>query len=413
MTGKLARVHWKMGQTLLPEHFVAQEESLLADAVFRHRMRGLPSFGIVAMKWNPNLAEEGVISISSATVVMPSGALVDVPSNASLAPLNLNVPGTPTVAAFLHLLDASEDHSAKHDFDGGGVPKLTYSLAMSTDASHSGAIESIKLAEFRKAPDGAWQLVDRYIPPLLQVGTAPFLTRELEEIAPALEVFQYKLAMDSASYLSGAALYLLQATLRSVYRVQRMLANIGSQVHLHPYYVYETLKDFYVEVCFYRGAAPRDPAAPYRHDQLGACFREILEPLREQLQLAKSQSPYQPFVLREGVQRLELPGDIRQVTEVYFLIQKRDTKGAANVAGDLKLASPSRLSMVHKLALAGIPLRETSRPALAHSFGPEVEFYQIGQGDEWEHAVREGTVAFYHRPEYQGVEFYLYWNRPS
>jgi type VI secretion system protein ImpJ len=401
-----------MGQTLLPQHFTALEESVLADTVARFRSSGLPAHGIAALRWNPSLVEEGILSVSALTMVLPSGLLVDVPGNAKISPLNLNLSGSASVSAYLHVLEGERDAADSVDAsDESGVPRLVHRLVLSSDATISSALESTKLAEFRKAPDGLWQISDRWVPPLLAVGTSPFLTKELDEIAPALEVFQYKLAMDSASYLSGAALYLLQSTLRSVYRVQRLLANVRKHVHLHPYFVYETLKDFYVEVCFYRGATPRDATAPYRHDQLAACFREILEPLREQMQLAKSQSPYQPFVLREGVQRIELPADIRQVREVYFLIQRKETQRAGSIMGDLKLSSPSRLSMVHKLALEGIPFRRAERPALAHAFGPEVEFYQLAPGEEWEHAMRENSVAFYHRPEYQGLEFYLYWNR--
>jgi len=45
MTDKLARVRWEMGQTLLPENFLAQEESLIADTILRFRMSGLPAYG--------------------------------------------------------------------------------------------------------------------------------------------------------------------------------------------------------------------------------------------------------------------------------------------------------------------------------------------------------------------------------
>lgn len=412
MTGKLARVQWKMGQTLLPEHFVAQEEAVLADVTLRHRMAGLPAYGVASLKWNPTLIAEGVLSLSALTVVMPSGLLLDVPGNTTISPLNLNVPGKPQIAAYIHLIEGEgggDDVAGAFDSDAS-VPRVTRRIALSCDASYPGAIESLKLAELRKAPDGLWLLSDKYVPPLLQVGTTPFLMAELDELAPALDVFQYKLAMDSASYLSGAALYLLRGSLRSVYRMQRLLANLKSQVHLHPYHVFEVLKDFYIEVCFYRGAAPRDAAAPYQHESLATCFKRVLDPLREQMQLAEVQSPYQPFSLRDGIQRIELPGDVQQAREVYFLIQKRDVQSAVSL-GDLKLACPSRLSMVHKLALEGIPLRKTDRPAVAHSFGPEVEFFQLAPGVEWDHAVREDAVAFYHRPDYDGLEFYLYWNR--
>src|SRR5438270_912029 len=43
MTDTLARIDWQMGQTLLPEHFVAQEDAILADTATRFGLLGLPA----------------------------------------------------------------------------------------------------------------------------------------------------------------------------------------------------------------------------------------------------------------------------------------------------------------------------------------------------------------------------------
>ncbi len=79
MAGKLSRVRWQMGQTLLPEHFQAQEEALLAETNMRFRMSGIPAYGVAALKWNETLISEGVFSIQAMALVMPSGLLLDVP----------------------------------------------------------------------------------------------------------------------------------------------------------------------------------------------------------------------------------------------------------------------------------------------------------------------------------------------
>ncbi len=68
-----------MGQTLLPDHFIAQEEALLEDAAAHFRLHGLPAYGIAALRWNQTLLAEGVLSISAATLVTPAGVLIDVP----------------------------------------------------------------------------------------------------------------------------------------------------------------------------------------------------------------------------------------------------------------------------------------------------------------------------------------------
>jgi type VI secretion system protein ImpJ len=127
------------------------------------------------------------------------------------------------------------------------------------------------------------------------------------------------------------------------------------------------------------------------------------------MQLAEKRSPYLPFALRDGIYRLELSSELKAAKEVYFLIQKNQISRAVALK-DFKIAAPSRLSLVHKLALEGIPVKKVDRPALAHSFGPEVEFYQLSLGEEWQNGLREGTIAFYHRAaEFSELEFYLYW----
>jgi len=413
MSGKLARVQWQMGQTLLPDHFFAQEEALLHDTALRFRALGLPAYGIVALRWNESLLAEGVVSLRSATLVLHSGQLIDVPGNAVAAPVNLNVPGTAKVSVYLHCLDeASGDDKAEASWSGAeeeSIPRRVLRVVLSADQSYPDALETLKLAEFQKDPEGIWQVREGYIPPLLQVGTSPFLRTPLEELPSALEAFQYKLAMDSVSYLSGSSLFNVKQCLKAVHRFQRFLANLQAQVHPHPYVVYEALKDFYVEVCFYRDTRPQDVAEPYNHDQLAETFEKILGPLKEQMQLAEKKTPYLAFEFRDGVWRAQISSDLRQAKEVYFLIQKSQVTRAVKL-GDLKMTGPSRLAMAHKLALPGIPLNKVDRPMLAHSFGPEVDFYQLTLGEEWDQVLRENAVAFYHGPQFAEMEFYLYWN---
>ena len=63
MDDKLARVCWKMGQTLLPEHLTAMEDSLLANTVQRFRMQGLPAYGVGKLVLNETLLGEGIFSV--------------------------------------------------------------------------------------------------------------------------------------------------------------------------------------------------------------------------------------------------------------------------------------------------------------------------------------------------------------
>src|SRR5436190_204564 len=138
MTETLARIDWKMGQTLLPEHFVAQEDALIADSALRFGMMGVPFHGIGRLRWNDSL-----------------------------------------------------------------------------------------LAEFEKNIEGAWSLIEEFVPPLLQVGTSPFLGRMLDRLSKTIQMFHEKLREDiAASYLGGEGLFSAKTCLKGIYAIERVLANV-------------------------------------------------------------------------------------------------------------------------------------------------------------------------------------------
>ncbi|QTA81201.1 Type IV secretion system protein, VasE-like [Desulfonema limicola] len=410
MAGKLARVSWEMGQALLPEHFTAQEDALEAGAAVRSRLKGLPDYGIAALKVNDTLLSEGVFSITSMTAVMPSGLLLDVPGNAVITSFNLNVPGLSMVPVYLHVLkrksQTGEDKKSEEDNE---ISRIIHQIVLSSEQSHANAFETMKIAQFEKNPDGIWVLSGSYIPPLLQVGTSMFLESELTELSGSLELFQYKLTQEiAASYLSGDSLTSAKQCLKSVYRIKRFLANILFKINIHPYYVYEALKDFYTEVCFYENTVPENITVPFDCDQLGKTFSEIFNPLKEQMQVVQAPSPYLPFELKDNVWQIKLPPRTREARDVYFLIQKKHVSETVSLK-ELKLAGLSRVSLVHKLALQGVPIQKIDRPPFQHTFGSEVDFFLISQGEEWDHALREMALGFYHTSHFEGMNYYLYW----
>jgi len=411
MDDKLARVCWKMGQTLLPEHLMAMEDSLLANTVLRFRMQGLPSYGIGKLILNETLLGEGIFSVQEMTLVLSSGLLLSVPGNARLSPFNLNLPGTTAVPVYLHILNdtpAADSNPGGWDDDADArIPRLMHRMALSSEQDYPNVIETLKLAEFLKSPQGIWQISRDYIPPLLQMGTSPFLRSEIDALSEALTLFQYNLYMDAVSYLSGDSLSSVKQCLKSVFRTQRLLANLVSQVHLHPFFFCEELLTLYTEVCFYRNTTPENITSAYNHDQL-ASLHAIIDLINKQMQMVRSLPPYLPFELSDNIYKVKLPDEIRQATNVYLLAQKDRVISRLSL-DDLKLASLSRLTVVHKMALQGIPFKRVEHPSFQHSFGAEVEFYLLKEGEEWDHALNEMMVAFYNRPELKDTAFYIFW----
>ncbi|WP_300671468.1 type VI secretion system baseplate subunit TssK [Desulfoluna sp.] len=411
MNEKLARVSWEMGQALLPEHLVALEESILADIILRFRLLGLPWYGVGELKFNGSLLSEGVLSIEAMTLVTANGLLINVPGNAGASQVNLNLTGMTTVSVYLHVLrrgvaetDATNGWGGK---EGDGVKRTRYRLELTAEQEYPEALDTVKLAEMKKSPEGFWTLSSGYIPPLLQVGASPFLTEEMTALSEALELFRYNLTMDSSSYVSGDSLFSVKQCLKSVFRAQRMLENYKTGITLHPFYLYDEVQTLYADVCFYRNTTPQNITQPYRHDQ-PVLLKEAVERLKNQMHLVRSRPPYVTFTLQDNLYEVGLPDEVRQATDVYFLVQRAQLTDTLSL-DNLKLAGVTRLPFVHKMALHGIPLKKVERPPFQHTFGSEVEFYQIKESEEWDHALNEMSVAFFSRPDLAEADFYVYW----
>ncbi|OPY79278.1 MAG: hypothetical protein A4E70_02170 [Syntrophus sp. PtaU1.Bin005] len=92
-----------------------------------------------------------------------------------------------------------------------------------------------------------------------------------------------------------------------------------------------------------------------------------------------------------------------------YLLAQKDRVISRLSLDEVKLACLSRLPVVHKMALQGVPFKKVEHPSFQHSFGAEVEFYQLKEGEEWDNALNEKVVAFYNRPELKDTAFYIFW----
>lgn len=413
MADLLARIDWKMGQTLLPEHFLAQEDALLGDMAARLSLTGVPLHGLGRLSWNDSLLEQGILSISKLAAVLPIGHYLQVPGNARAQSFNLNATGATRTPVYLHL--TTERLASVDDGDGADGERLeryARSIVLSSEQVQRDAVYTMKLAEFEKAVEGSWSLASSYVPPLLQVGVSPFFQDLLDRLSAALPLFQEKLQEDiAASYLGGEGLAGAKTCLKALYTFQRLLVNVTAQVHVHPYTLYEALKVFYAEVCFYQDRTPEEITSAYRHDDLAATFAAVTQPLLEHLRLEKGKAPYVPFTRKDGMFQLpSLPEEVRGAKEVFLLVQKPRLGDSVPIEA-LKVAARSRVAAVHRLSLVGIPLRRIERPPFQHQFGSEVEFFQLGFGEEWDLALREGALAFFETPSVAKARTFLYWRR--
>jgi len=415
MIDKLARVHWQLGQPLLPEHFFIQEEALLADAELRSRNTGLPHYGLSEMEWRAPLLDDGILSLIKLTIKTPSGLLLAVPGNAKLtSPLNLKNLGGTRAQVYCHVLKPQEAQETQTSYDSDEtevIARSQYELHLSCDPAFSGALESIKIIEFRKGPEENWELSESYLPPLMLIGTSPFLKSPLKALFRQLDVFRKNLINETASTLSAENLASSRNCQEAVFNIQRFLLNLENHINVHPYELYNKLLTFYGSICnYHNNSTIQASTIIYRHEHLAQDFKKIFELLINELRSSKSRVPYLPFLLENGRFQCKIPTEVREASTAYLLIQKKHIQLKINIK-DLKVVSPSRSSLIHKLALPGIPSRRVEQLPFQHSFGSEVEFYELQQGEEWDYCLQELGVTFYSSASEEDMTPYLYWRR--
>jgi type VI secretion system protein ImpJ len=412
---KLARVRWQVGQTILPEHFRAQDEALSAEARLHAELSGLPQVGIASLTWSEALLAEGSLSISSLTAVMPGGFLVGMPGNAALPPFSLEATGRAEVSVFLHLLDDTRGTEGVPLYadDPPNVQRVLHRLQLSSEQALDRALSSMELVAFTKNIEGAWRPASRRVPPLLLVGPNPFLNELLAELDSVLEKAHGQLrTLLLDSYQRTERLASARRTLLEVRRLQALRDDMRNGVCPHPYTFFDALRRFYFEVCCYLELDPDSELPPYLHEDLGRGLWGWMELLNRAFRPQDSRLTYKPFECRDGQFVLTPLPELEPGTqsELYLLVRSEDPSQPPSMEG-VKVASPARLPAVRRLALRGIPFQHVPHPAFPHAFGPEISWYKLSLGEEWQYAVRDNGMAFFVTPSLQGHQVFLFWRR--
>jgi len=402
-----------MGQALLPEHFQAQESSLREDLALRLRLQPMPFRGVGSLKWNVFQLAHGVLRLEQLTLLLPEGTLVDLPGN-TVAPedFNLNKVNALRARVHLHLLQGAEHEDLVSDptittSKGDTVEREVQRIALSTEAYREKAW-SFPLAEFEKSPDGPWSLVTDFLPELIRVSDSPFFEPLLARISSLTDRLRNALLEEiQVNYLANKSQLAARECLKGYHRFRSLLDNVGRDYHPHPFELFRHLHELYIEVCMMREVNPEEVAV-YKHGRIGECFKTLLEALETQVIHARTAITYHAFSRKEGLQVCELPKVARKARNVYLLLQKPGVATPLDLTS-LKLASESRLPTVQRDALTGVTFERIPAPPFHHPFTAEVEFFELRPGEEWDHVLREGRLAFYQHEALKQLRAFVYW----
>jgi len=288
-------------------------------------------------------------------------------------------------------------------------------VVLTASPGHPGALDSFELARLELGPDGAWRFSASYVPPLMSLVAWPsFFTDVLSRVRGVLAAWEDILLGDLDSHVLSTAKGLrAHECLRRSRVLTWYLAQIeaGGEVAASPFEAYRRVVELYLDVHAYQSPAADTPAlaaSVYDHRDLAGAFAPLLAELEARTRLPHGRAPYAPFARAGRALACPLP-EQADALKLYWLLRRR----AGVTADDLrppKLAAASRLETVHRHALRGVALRPLASVPFRHDFDPDVDFFEIvAEGEEWDHARREGNIAYLADGRLAECETYLFW----
>lgn len=393
-----------------------------------------PFWGLSELTWDEVQLKAGRLCLTSLSLRLQSGEIIDFPSNAAPPPnatagsaaagkrgvpvgprrieLSLKDDGHQVVSVYLHWRG---DHRFRElDRDGGelSVPHLVRSIVLSSNPTPDGVNGVFKLGEFEADAKGHWAQVPTFLPALLNVTGSPFFEPFLQR-AKSLAGTLRKRLEDTirAQYLAMYTKLSAQQCLRVVYEFEAFIANVAPNiVKPHPEQVFSALRNVYIATCVYHEQPPGAYTLPYAHERAGDVFCALLDAFEAVVDRANPAADYAQFLEEDGVRVCVLPEAALEAESLYWLVERTHTADSFDPTG-IKLAAASRLRTVHQRALPGIRYQARETP-FRHHFSERILFYRLdAESEEWQHARSEGQVVFYARPEIEGRRCFLHWQR--
>jgi type VI secretion system protein ImpJ len=411
----MTRVYWHMGQALLPEHFYAQEESLRAESALRFSLLSTPSWGLGHLEWDKFLLPTGVLSIREISLIFESGVVLDIPGNASPRVLDLVGAGQSRVPIFVQLqsdfvkVQSGPEIVQTRPGEPGeeGIQRVLQKVSLSV--SQAAAEHSFKLAEVQSGADGVWEFCEDYVPPLLRAAPGLLFDAQLRRMEDVVNLLGQSLKQElQDNHLSGETHVLAKQAVRSMFNFKATLLDLKHGIAPHPYDLFCALRSLYVDLCVLRNVQELEAIEePYDHRELAACFGRVLVPLERFLARGRPEVPYSEFSRKEGLLFCDIDKNIKRAKDAFLLVQKPSLNTKLDLSR-VKLASPSRLHVVHERSLTGVAFTRSERPPFAQSLSSTVEIYSLGRGQEWDFVVAEGRLVLFDGPALDGCRLYLY-----
>lgn len=393
-------VKWYMGQSLLPNHFEALQDSSRLQNFQIINSSGIPYYGIYKINIEKMFLKMGVIRVTELQVITVDGQFIELGTNSEYKDIDLTGFSDNKIELYLNFYDKEVDYEFKNKMiKGNGY------LIRSLDRADPSAKYFLKLAEIEKDLNNSWSISANYIPSTINLNTSlclELLSRVLEMTKKI--IFNYEHMLKDSDFVLKAVEF--RPTLYHAYNIKFSIDNIMSGNNIHPYHLYKLLYNLYVRAGVFFNIVPEE-IKPYAHNDILSIFNELLLKIDELIAPKNQTSNFIRFTLNNKYYEVnDLSDKLLFARELFLVIQKRNNEQPFDIS-ELKLSSPGRYSTIDKLALTGIKKTLLKKVPFRHYLSENCLFYKLSLGKEWDYVVKERSITFADNEKYKDMKFYL------
>jgi type VI secretion system protein ImpJ len=437
-----SRVLWSEGTFLQPQHF--QQHDRYFEAFVESRTRPLFEYGwgFAELALDESLLELGKIALRIARGVLPDGTPFDCPARDPL-PAPMDVAGTLRESVVVLGLPVRQPGVEEADLGGAAgdglarytaeeleikdsnasfdrtaliqVGKLRLRLLPQTDATQAYASLGIARVIERRA-DNRIVLDGSYIPPMLDVHAEGTLKGYLRDVHGLLhqrgDALAERLAQPGTGGVGEIADFLWLITIN---RSEPLFAHFGKTSPLHPERLYGACVALAGELSTYTRDGRRPiPYPEYRHDDLAASFRPVVDDIRRSLSMViESNAVLIDLEDRSRGFRLALVRDPELLRAARFVLAVKAQQPPDAIRTGfpkiVKVGPAERLRALvdynlPAIALHGLPVVPREIPYHAGFCYFELE----RSGDLWKQLQGTGALALHISGELPGLQLELW-----
>jgi len=436
------KVAWSEGMFLQPQHF--QQHDRYLEQLLENRIRPLFGYcwGFSHIELSSAALSEGKIQLNSASGVFPDGTPFDFPQQ-DPSPLALEINPEDREEQIVLALPVRRVGSKEIDVNNNLNDNLTrYSIA-ETDVidttsqitqNASLQIGRLQLKLMRKSDlvdayttlsiahvierrsDNQLVLKKEYIPPVLRVNANTILSEYLKELNGLLHQRGEALAphMDRPGR-GGVAEIADFLLLQTINRYEPLFKHYVEHNLLHPERLYSTCLSLAGDLSAF-SKKNRRPILfeTYQHDELHKCFKQLMDDLRDSLNMVIEKSAIQ-IQLQErqyGI-RVAIVEDISLFKSASFILAVNAQQPPETIRlrfpQQTKIGTGEIIRDLVNLALPGIPLHALPVAPRQIPFHAGFNYFELDKShDIWKQLERTGGLAIHIAGDFPGLELELW-----